>query len=66
MIEQANFADLLPILEELRRLILEGDGSGRGRLPRSGYHAEPADLGVNLPAGARRRKLHARREAKAA
>jgi hypothetical protein len=39
-----NFDELRPILQELRMLILEGDGSGKGRLPRCGYHAEPAEL----------------------
>jgi hypothetical protein len=49
VIDQAKFAELLPILEELRSLIIEGDGSGRGRLPKSGLQAETVDAGTDGP-----------------
>jgi hypothetical protein len=43
-IGEDNFADWRPLLADVRELILEGDGSGRGRLGRTGFQAEPADL----------------------
>jgi hypothetical protein len=42
VVDETNFQELRPILEDIRSLILEGDGSGCGRLNRSGYHAQPA------------------------
>ena len=39
---------LRPLLVEIRRVILEGDGSGRGKLASSGYQAEPAELELDL------------------
>jgi hypothetical protein len=41
-IDEKNFADLCPFLEDVRTIILEGDGSGCGRLSRSAYWAQPA------------------------
>jgi len=43
-IQSANFQVLLPFLKDIRTLILEGDGDGRGRLAVSGYQAEPAEM----------------------
>ena len=42
VMNETNFAELRPFLGELRDLILEGDGSGWGRLRCSGYLAQPA------------------------
>ena len=42
MVDETNFQEFRPILEDIRNLILEGDGSGCGRLDRSGYQAQPA------------------------
>ena len=44
VVDRHNFAELRPLLMETRTLILEGDGSGSGKLPYSGYEAEPAEL----------------------
>jgi hypothetical protein len=52
-IDETSFDELRPILEDIRNLILEGDGSGYGRLRRSGYQAQPAEAGKNLWAGSR-------------
>jgi len=51
VIDQTNFDELRPLLDDLRNLILEGDGSGYGRLRRSGYQAQPAEAGQNVWAG---------------
>jgi hypothetical protein len=48
---EANFQELRPILEDLRNLILEGDGTGCGRLSRSGYQAQPTSAAKNSGAG---------------
>ncbi len=52
-IDETNFQELRPLLEDVRNLILEGDGSGYGRLRCSGYQAQPADKGRNFSAGSR-------------
>jgi hypothetical protein len=46
-IEQTNFKEKLPLLKEIYTLIVEGDGSGRGRLAISGYDAEPTTAGAD-------------------
>lgn len=43
VVDETNFQELRPILDDIRNLILEGDGSGCGRLNRSGYQAQPAN-----------------------
>ncbi len=43
VIDQTNFAALLPLLRELQTLILEGGGVGRGKLPQSQRFAEPVN-----------------------
>ncbi len=43
-IDEKSFAEYAPLLDEISTLILNGDGTGRGRLAVSGYVAEPADL----------------------
>jgi hypothetical protein len=50
VMDESTFQDLRPILEDLRNLILEGDGTGYGRLRCSGYQAQPTDAGKNLGA----------------
>jgi hypothetical protein len=37
-----NFQEYLPLLTDLRRLIIEGDGTGRGLLPATHFAAEPS------------------------
>ena len=53
VVTETNFAELRPYLEDLRSLILEGDGLGCGQLRRSGYQAQPAEIGANLSARSR-------------
>lgn len=48
VIDEASFQEMLPLLEDIRQLILQGDGSGRGQLSHSGYAAEPAGPGTRL------------------
>ena len=43
IVDETNFAELRPYLEDLRSVILDGDGSGCGRLRRSGYQAQPVE-----------------------
>ncbi len=43
-VDSKTFRIFHPVLVEIRTLILEGDGSGRGTLAVSGYLAEPAEL----------------------
>jgi hypothetical protein len=43
-IRKSNFEEMLPHLQQIRILILEGDGSGRGNLRFSGYEAEPGAI----------------------
>ena len=40
-VTQASFPEVVPLLREIRDLILSGDGSGSGVLSRSGYMAGP-------------------------
>jgi hypothetical protein len=40
-VDQSTFEEMAPILKEICTLIVEGDGSGKGRLPISGYEVEP-------------------------
>ncbi len=56
VIDETNFQELRPILEDLRELILDGDGTGSGQLRRSGYQAQPANAGKNFWAGSRNAK----------
>jgi hypothetical protein len=42
-LDRSNFEEMLPVLKEIHTLIVEVDGSGRGRLGVSGYQAEPVD-----------------------
>jgi len=51
MIDETSFREMRPILEDIRDLILEGDGDGCGRLRRSAYQAQPADGDENFWAG---------------
>jgi hypothetical protein len=53
IVDETNFAELRPYLEDLRSVILDGDGSGCGRLRRSGYQVQPAELGANLSPSSR-------------
>jgi hypothetical protein len=53
VVDESSFSELRGLLDDLRTLILDGDGSGRGRLNRSGYNAHPADRGRGPTAGAR-------------
>ncbi len=48
-IEATNFREVSPLLKEIRVLIIEGDGSGRGKLRLSGYEAEPATIVFDTP-----------------
>jgi hypothetical protein len=41
VIDRTSFAALLPLLQELQGLILEGDGTGSGKLHKSHYFAVP-------------------------
>jgi len=43
VIDQTNFVVLRPLLKELQTVILEGDGTGRGKLPESPYYANPVE-----------------------
>jgi hypothetical protein len=52
-VDAENFTELLPLLKEIETLIIVGDGTGRGKLPYSGYEAEPAELELDDTAGAR-------------
>jgi hypothetical protein len=52
-VDAKNFTELLPLLKEIETLIIVGDGTGRGKLPYSGYEAEPAELDLDDTAGAR-------------
>jgi hypothetical protein len=40
-LERTNFDELVPLLKDLRAMILEGDGFGRGNLRQGGHAAEP-------------------------
>jgi hypothetical protein len=51
-VDAKNFTELLPLLKDIETLILVGDGTGRGKLPYSGYEAEPAELELDSTAGA--------------
>jgi len=53
VIDETNFDELRPFLEDLRSMILEGDGSGYGWLRRTGYEAKPAEAAKNLWEGSR-------------
>ena len=48
-INKANFAEMLPHLEGIRDAILDGCGSGRGKLPVSGCEIEPATGNLDRP-----------------
>jgi hypothetical protein len=48
-VDASSFPEMRPVLVEIRTLIVEGDGSGRGKLDSSGYEAEPAELTLDLP-----------------
>jgi hypothetical protein len=52
-VDAGNYTELLPLLKEIETLIIVGDGTGRGKLPYSGYEAEPAELELDDTAGAR-------------
>jgi hypothetical protein len=43
MVDEANFGELRTFLEDLRDLVVQGDGTGCGRLRRSGYLAQPVE-----------------------
>jgi hypothetical protein len=53
VVSESSFEELRPYLEDLRSIIVEGDGSGCGRLLRSGYQAQPAEICENLSASSR-------------
>jgi hypothetical protein len=46
-VEGTSFSQLRPLLVQIQTLILEGDGTGRGKLEDSGYEAEPAELALD-------------------
>jgi hypothetical protein len=46
-IDETNFRERLPLLKEIYTLIVEGDGSGKGRLAISNYDAEPTTDGAD-------------------
>jgi hypothetical protein len=48
-ISEQDFAEFRPLLDDICTLIVSGDGTGRGKLPRSGYVAEPEELKWNHP-----------------
>jgi len=48
-VDAMTFWELRPLLIEIRTLIVEGDGTGRGKLEHSGYEAEPAELTLDHP-----------------
>jgi hypothetical protein len=52
-INGTNFTELRPYLTDLRTVIVEGDGSGCGRLRHSGYQAQPAESAENLSSSSR-------------
>jgi hypothetical protein len=43
VIDQTKFVVLLPLLRELQTLILDGGGTGYGKLPKSQQFAEPVN-----------------------
>jgi hypothetical protein len=53
VVDETNFDELRPILEDVRNLILDGDGSGYGRLRCSGYQAQPTEPGKTFRPGSR-------------
>jgi hypothetical protein len=44
VVDAKNFAEIRPLLADIKTLILKRNATGRGRLPVSGYEAEPAEL----------------------
>jgi hypothetical protein len=42
VVSAENFQEFLPLLRDLQRLTIEGDGTGRGLLPATHFAAEPA------------------------
>jgi hypothetical protein len=42
-LNSSNFWEYLPVLRDIRKTILEADGTGRGQLPNTHFEAEPAD-----------------------
>jgi hypothetical protein len=46
-LDPKSFRELRPLLTEIRTLILQGDGTGRGKMLDSGYEAEPAETELN-------------------
>jgi len=53
VIDETNFCDLRPLLDDLRKLILEGDGTGCGRLRCSGYESQPVETAKSIRSGSR-------------
>jgi hypothetical protein len=49
--DSSQFVQILPLLKEIRTLILAGDGSGRGVLPKSGFYAEPSPMSQEVQDG---------------
>jgi hypothetical protein len=50
VVDASNFDEMRPWLEDIRDMVLEGDGTGRGTLPRSKDRAEPMeDLAAPMP-----------------
>jgi hypothetical protein len=47
VVNEATFKELRGLLEDLRSLIVDGDGSGRGQLDRCGYQAQPTGPGMD-------------------
>lgn len=59
-VDQSTFEEMLPVLKEIATLIVEGDGSGRGRLFISGFDVEPVtDAADEAPAAAEVREVRA-------
>ena len=46
-IQASNFEELLPHLQRIRMLVVEGDGSGRGTLQFSEFEAEPVAIALD-------------------
>jgi hypothetical protein len=55
-IDANNFGEYRPLLSDLRTLILEGDGTGRGRLPATHFDTEPAQDWLPVPPAPRARR----------
>jgi hypothetical protein len=53
VVDAKSFDEVRPMLDDLRNLIVEGDGTGFGRLRCAGYDAQPVEVARNARAGPR-------------